>query len=582
MSLIHRVLYLSQVHTGISTAAPQADISKAPTATVHNGTYVGIHNSQYSQDLFLGMRYAQPPVGDLQLQNSLSFNESWNGTRNATAYSAECIGFGSDDWVLGNPISEDCLTINVIRPSGVNPGSDLPVALWIYGGGGFEGGSLDPRYNLSFIVQQATMMNKPFIAVSLNYRVQALGFMFGTPVLEAGISDSVFTGSKKISLAFGGDPSRVTIWGESAGANSVGQQMLAYGGRDEGLFRGAIMENGGFNTKKVLTAAEWDVYYNNITDAVNCSSATDTLACLRTVPIEELIPVLNSSVTSSVPRRGPQVDGEWLLNGTVQMLVDGQIVKVPILHGRNHDEGTMFATQGIDTTEQFLENVKEYGFNDEEAKTLAVLYPDIPAIGIPSTLDGRPTGEDAYLGHQWNRASAFTGDLGQHAPRRLISHTWAKFGLKSWSYHWDVLVNGESPAMGATHFQEVAFVFDNTEGMGYKTAMAEDPFADKPPTFFELATIMSRMWVSFIVDQDPNYSGGKLPGFRVPNLDCILANMAVVTDFEWPVYSSEDPVNMYFNVNMTNILAVEPDYYRAAGIAYIQDRLVPLYGSASG
>ncbi|KAJ5741187.1 triacylglycerol lipase [Penicillium malachiteum] len=114
--------------------------------------------------------------------------------------------------------------------------------------------------------------------------------------------------------------------------------------------------------------------------------------------------------------------------------------------------------------------------------------------------------------------------------------------------------------MGATHFQEVAFVLDNTKGVGYKTAVAEDPFTDEPPTFFKLATIMSRMWVSFIVNQYPNYSGA--------------------TDIEWPIYTLENPVNMHFNVNMTNILAVEP-YYRAAGIAYIQDRLVPLYGSAS-
>lgn len=84
-----------------------------------------------NQDLFLGMPYAQPPLGDLRWQNPVSLNTSWQGTRNATEYSPECIGFGSDDWVLGNPVSEDCLTINVIRPGGVEPGSNLPVALWV-------------------------------------------------------------------------------------------------------------------------------------------------------------------------------------------------------------------------------------------------------------------------------------------------------------------------------------------------------------------------------------------------------------------------------------------------------------------
>jgi triacylglycerol lipase len=249
------------------------------------------------------------------------------------------------------------------------------------------------------------MTNKPFIAVSLNYRVQAFGFLFGTPILDAGVSNLGYK-DQRLGLhwiqeniaAFGGDPTRVTIGGESAGASSVGQQMVAYGGRDDALFRGAIMEcRGPINSKPVLTAADWDVYYNNITAAVNCSSAADTLACLRTVPIDTLITVLNSSVTASVPSWGAQVDGDWLRNGSVSMLVTGQIVKVPILHGRNHDEGTMFATKGINTTEQFLTRVKDCGFDDEEAATIEALCPDISAFGIPSTLDGRPTGEYAYI-----------------------------------------------------------------------------------------------------------------------------------------------------------------------------------------
>lgn len=88
----------------------QAD--SAPSVSVKNGTYVGVYAPTYDQDFFLGMPFAQPPVGELRFQVPQPLNSSWTDSRNATQYSPECIGYGSDDWVLGNDVSEDCLTIN--------------------------------------------------------------------------------------------------------------------------------------------------------------------------------------------------------------------------------------------------------------------------------------------------------------------------------------------------------------------------------------------------------------------------------------------------------------------------------------
>ena len=88
----------------------QADV--APTVSVKNGTYMGLYAPTYDQEFFLGMPFAQPPLGKLRLQVPQSLNSSWTGSRNASQYSPECIGYGSDDWVLGNDVSEDCLTIN--------------------------------------------------------------------------------------------------------------------------------------------------------------------------------------------------------------------------------------------------------------------------------------------------------------------------------------------------------------------------------------------------------------------------------------------------------------------------------------
>ncbi|KAG6956774.1 hypothetical protein JG688_00011278, partial [Phytophthora aleatoria] len=288
-----------------SLLTPLSAASDPLTVTVKNGSYYGVYQENYDQDLFLGMPYAQPPVGDLRFRNPEPLNSTWTEAKNATEYSPECYGYGSDQWVLGNVISEDCLTINVVRPNGISEGAELPVAVWIHGGGFTEGGSRDPRYNQSYIIKEATDAGMPFIGVSINYRLQAFGFLWGTAVREAGVSN---LGLKDQHLAlrwvqeniaaFGGDPNKVTIWGESAGAMSVGYQLLAYDGRDDGLYRAAIMESGApaKMPSTYLNTTEWDVYYNNITAAANCSSAADTLGCLRQVPVETLSSIFNSSV----------------------------------------------------------------------------------------------------------------------------------------------------------------------------------------------------------------------------------------------------------------------------------------------
>lgn len=96
-----------------------------------------------------------------------------------------------------------------------------------------------------------------------------------------------------------------------------------------------------------------------------------------------------------------------------------------------------------------------------------------------------------------------------HAPRRLVNQAWAAQNVTSYSYRWNVLVNGVSNTVGATHFQEVAFVMDNVNGLGYAQNHNPDPFGGEPMTYTELARLMTRMWASFVNSGDPNGSGGK-------------------------------------------------------------------------
>ncbi|KAG2521680.1 hypothetical protein BBO99_00005858 [Phytophthora kernoviae] len=538
--------------------------SDVPTVTVKNGSYYGVYQSTYDQDFFLGMPYAQPPVGDLRLRNPQSLNATWTEAKNATEYSPMCYGYGSDTWVLGNVVSEDCLTINVVRPSNVSEGSDLPVGVWIHGGGLTQGSGSDPRYNLSYIVEEAANAGQPFIGVSLNYRLQAFGFMSGTAVHNAGVTNLALKDQRLAMhwvqeniVAFGGNASKVTIWGESAGARSIGYQLIAYDGRDDGLFRSAVMESGAsaYWPKSFKNASAWDANYNSITDAANCSSAEDTLDCLRKIPIDTLSAIFNSTVGTSA-MYAPSVDGDFLTDVGPKLIGAGKFVHVPILHGANFDEGTSFGKTGINTTEEFASYLTgTMGYSDDEADILLDLYPDIPQIGIPATLHGRP-GNDTSYGYMYKRVSAYAGDNNQHGPRRFMSQMWAKDNVPVYSYRFNVLTAGTSQYLGATHFTEVAFVFYNLAGNGYNNSVATDPFLNKPESYTQLARLMTRMWVSFIVDQTPNNN---------------------LTDVEWPQYSLDDPQNFVFDTNVTNVSYVEPDFFRTEAIAYIHS----LYNATS-
>lgn len=145
----------------------------------------------------------------------------------------------------------DCLTLDVLRPAGATPDDKLPVLVWIYGGGFTAGGSADPRYNTSYLVNASVVIGKPIIAVSINYRVAGWGFLSSKEVSEAGASN-IGLFDQRLALrwiqeniaSFGGDPDAVTIMGESAGAFSVGYHLVGFDGRHDGLFRGAIMQSG--------------------------------------------------------------------------------------------------------------------------------------------------------------------------------------------------------------------------------------------------------------------------------------------------------------------------------------------------
>jgi carboxylesterase type B len=164
----------------------------------------------------------------------------------------------------------------------------------IYGGGFTVGSAADQGYNLTGLVQVSQEIGQPILAVSMNYRVDVWGFLASPEIMaeknaNAGLMDQrmAFAWIKENISKFGGDPSRITLWGVSAGAQSIGLHLHSFGGRNDGLYHGAIMESGG----PVGTALQELPYYKtpfaDLAKANGCDTAEDKLACLRQVPSKD-------------------------------------------------------------------------------------------------------------------------------------------------------------------------------------------------------------------------------------------------------------------------------------------------------
>ncbi|OTA01572.1 dipeptidyl peptidase 5 [Trichoderma parareesei] len=528
----------------------------APSAHTVNGTYTGLSLESFNQEAFYGIPFAIPPLGDLRLRYPVPYNQSWRGSRNATVRSDSCPGFDKpfdQGFADGLTMSENCLTLDIVRPANVKPGDDLPVFFWIYGGGFKAGGSADPRYNTSFMVRNSMEMKKPIIAVVPNYRTGAFGLLASKEVAAAGVGNIALF-DQRLAMewvsenirAFGGDPTKVTIAGESAGGSSAGYHLVAFGGKNNGLFRSAILESSSLlgatmNTVETLNLT-YQGWYDNITTTVGCNTAADSLACLRTVPYLKFFNAIDGFQFK------PYIDGRFVTQPPSVSIAKGQIADVALIMGSNTDEGTaeFFTPRGTLNNDSDIASLVAHlanGLSDEIVSNVLRLYPDDPIQGCPFG-----TGPERFAdqGVQYKRGAAITGDLNIHAGRRAyaVSHSQrSKHPIYTYRFDqapWDmkeVDVTTTAPVF-VTHYSEIVHVFDNPD----KNVNWIGPY----PILSELANYVSRAWVSFIHDQNPNNHG--------------LQNKPV-----WPRYDASKPQNIVFRAGASWI---EKDDWRKEQLAY--------------
>lgn len=553
-----------------------------PTATVLNGTYEGLFVPTFDQDVFLGIPYAQDTSGANRFRIPQALNKTWTGYRDAKNYSHACPDPDPDDDGLYG-MSEDCLSINVVRPAGYDHPSNssannattrLPVMFWIHGGSYQVGTSGLGSYNLSYVVQRSVEMGRPVLAASINYRKGAWGNLYSQEMAGSGNTNLALRDMRQALAwvseniaAFGGDPGRVTLWGESSGSFAVGQLLLSYGGRADGLFHASIQESGSAATAWYNGTDWYQPLFDRIVDAVNCTDAVDTLACLRGVPYDSLYPHMQ---TDTGPGFYPTVDGDIMPNYPTVLLSQGRFAHVPHLYGTNSDEGTANAPTGINTDDELFDYLYTgvgYDFPAATVRHIMDLYPDDPTQGIPLN-----TGTERFadLGWQYKRVAAIVGDIYYHATRWNDARHYSqynpnytfvyRFNTRGWVQVASNTTNTSDATVlcvdqvcgtlntassGVAHATELAFVFDNPAKTG--------PW----PEYRELGQQMAQMWINFAHDGNPNGAVGSTG----------TANLTV----EWPTYASggDQGANLVLQTETQGGFYVEPDTYRLEGRKYL-------------
>jgi len=452
---------------------------------IDTGRVQGVLTADQKVIAYRGIPYAAPPVEDLRWRPPQPVGR-WKGVFQARDFGAHCIQFGGyPDMVFHDPgPSEDCLTLNVwvpadAKPSKKSPG--LPVMVWIYGGGLETGGTSENRQNGEFLAHRGV------IVVSMNYRLGIFGFL-ALPELD---SESPHHGSGNYGLMdqtaainwvqrniaeFGGDPGNVTIFGESAGSESVSAQMASP--LTTGLFARAIGESGsvfpgpGHVPLALPEAEQFDAAWAERT------FGSARLFYLRQLGTDEIVKAVMDR-THPHPLFSTVIDG-WLLPDTLpHIYADGKEAHIPTLGGWNANES--LPKDGTTLASFTKQAQAEFG---PDAQKFLALYPaNTETEALRSAGDYAGDNFIAYRTWAWLEGQAETG----HAP--------------IYRYFFDLASPGDRNhpvSAGAFHSDDIEYVFGTLDSRPGMKIRPEDRV---------LSELMQRYWVNFARTGDPNSPG---------------------------------------------------------------------------
>lgn len=457
---------------------------------VENGLLLG--TSEDGLTVYRGIPFAAPPVGNLRWSAPKPASK-WDGVRQADKFAPGPVQGGNPP----SGKSEDCLYLNIWTPA-KSARDHIPVLVWIYGGGFGGGSTSEPNYS------GENLAGKGVVLVSIAYRVGQLGFL-AHPELSAespnhvsgnyGLLDMIagLQWVKKNIAAFGGDPNKVTIFGESAGGIAV--SMLCASPLARGLFHGAISQSGGsFGPPRSTTYPGENL--KRLTDAERAgeayakSAGVTSIAELRKIDTDKLPSERGMGMS------WPIIDGWVIPDDQYKLYAAGKYNDTPILVGYNSDEGASFSPPK--TPEDYITGVRtRYGkFADDLIKA----YPVGPNT-VPKT--ARDLARDAAFGWHtwiWARLQAQTGK--------------SKVFYYYFDQHPEYPEDSPRAGYGSPHGMDVAYVFKHLNTTDPKTAKKD----------LEISEAMATYWTNFAKYGDPNGKG-------VP---------------KWEAFTKANPVVMYF------------------------------------
>lgn len=490
---------------------------------VETGLLAGIVGRDPAVSVYKGIPYAAPPVGALRWRPPVA-PVAWTGVRNADSFGPACPQPGGE-MAHGMPQSEDCLTLNVW--TGAKPGSTerRPVYVWIYGGGFIGGTGASPEFD------GEALARKGIVVVTFNYRVGVLGFL-ATPELSResghnasgnyGLMDDIaaLQWVQKNITAFGGDPAKVTIGGQSAGAGSVG--FMAMSPLAKGLFRTGIAESHARDPRDT-ELRYLSVSYRTLPNAEQSGTryaearGARSLADLRAMPWQQLIQgsdAIDAGVetgsTAKPPLFRPVVDGWVIPQGYAATYAAHAQNPVTFVAGNNKDETGA---------------VPETAFATLRARK-APPRGGMPPVNVTLTdyvayahrKFGRLAGDflRLYPAHDDEQA-AIQSDAAARDNSRVSTWLWGKLWTKGddkpvYTYFWTHAPPGPGHDMrGAFHGSEIYYAFDSLDAV-------DRPWTDEDR---RIASTMSSYWANIIKTGNPNGAGlPQWPRFnpRTPNV----------------------------------------------------------------
>jgi para-nitrobenzyl esterase len=468
-------------------------MAQIQTASVTGGQVAGVVKDGVAS--FKGIPFAAPPVGELRWKAPQPV-KPWAGVKQADTFAPapmQAASMGGAPVTKPN-VSEDCLYLNVWTAAR-SVSERRPVMVWIYGGAFSAGMTSVPVYDGTRFAQQGVVL------VSIAYRVGPFGFL-AHPELskESGKGSGTYGLQDQISglrwvrdniAQFGGDPARVTIFGESAGGISV--SMLCASPAAKALFQRAISESGGsFAPARFDNEAGQNVPTQKLAEQTGVAFLTKLgakdIAEARTLAADTIL-----KASGGMGLFWPAADGNVILGDQYELYETGKFNDTPILIGTNSDEGAMFVRPGVTAT-SFEKQIRS-GYGPAADAILAVYPHATDAEAFKSSKD--IFRESAFAWHTWVWATLQA----------------QKGKGKAYVYYFDHRTP-RSPD-GASHAAEIPFVFENLGGSAGAPTPAETALSD----------LMSAYWINFAATGDPNGAG--LP--------------------TWPAFTPKDQRAMFFD-----------------------------------